>query len=162
LSLLWAFRPQHRLADEHNLRELFLTSPEQLPATMGASSTVDPLKKKTWINWTRFFRVVDQAIKLAERLHLKPFRKAAIRPATDWMIPRFPGGDGRGAIFPPIIWSVVALKCLGHSDDSPLVHSALAELEKLSIREGETIRLEPCRSPVWDTAIATIALCDAG
>src|SRR5215471_12075804 len=30
LSLLWAFRPQHHLAEEHNIRELFLTSPEKL------------------------------------------------------------------------------------------------------------------------------------
>src|SRR5262249_47696517 len=91
-----------------------------------------------------------------------PFRKLAIRRAGDWMIARFPDSDGLGAIFPPIIWSVVALKCLGHSDESPLVCAALEELEKLSIREGETIRLEPCRSPVWDTAIAPIALCDSG
>ncbi|MGE5191311.1 MAG: prenyltransferase/squalene oxidase repeat-containing protein, partial [Deltaproteobacteria bacterium] len=162
LSLLWAFRPQHRLAEEHNIRELFLTSPEEFPATMATSAVVDPLKKKTWINWERSFRMVDRGIKLAERLHLKPLRKLAIRRAADWMIARFPDSDGLGAIFPPIIWSVVALKCLGHGDDSPPVRAALNELEKLSIREGETIRLEPCRSPVWDTAIATIALCDAG
>src|SRR5262245_4039053 len=162
LSLLWAFRPQHRLPEEHNIRELFLTSPEQLPATMGASTVVDPLKKKMWINWGRFFRVVDRGIKLADRLRLIPLRRLAVRRAADWMIARFPDSDGLGAIFPPIIWSVVALKCLGHADDSPLVRAALLELEKLSIREGETTRLEPCRSPVWDTAIATIALCDAG
>jgi len=162
LSLLWAFRPQHRLPEEHNIRELFLTSPEELPATMGASAVVDPLKKPTWINWNRVFRGFDRAIKLVERLHLNPFRKLAIRRAAEWMVARFPDSDGLGAIFPPIIWSVVALKCLGHSDDSPLVRAALEELEKLSIREGETIRLEPCRSPVWDTAIATIALCDSG
>jgi squalene-hopene/tetraprenyl-beta-curcumene cyclase len=162
LSLLWAFRPQHRLPEGHNIRELFLNSPEALPATMGPSSTVDPLKKPTWINWNLVFRGVDRAIKLVERLHLNPFRKLAIRRAAGWMIARFPDSDGLGAIFPPIIWSVVALKCLGHGDDSPLVRAALEELEKLSIREGETIRLEPCRSPVWDTAIATIALCDSG
>src|SRR5262245_47054114 len=162
LSLLWAFRPQHRLPEEHNIRELFLTSPEQLPATMGASAIVDPLKRSTWIDWGRFFRGVDRVIKVAERLRLNPLRSLAIRRAANWMIARFPDSDGLGAIFPPIIWSVVALKCLGHSDDSPLVSAAMKELEKLSIREGETIRLEPCRSPVWDTAIATIALCDAG
>lgn len=162
LSLLWAFRPQHRLPEEHNIRELFLNSPEALPATMAASAVVDPLKKPTWINWNRVFRGVDRAIKLVERLHLNPLRKLAIRRAAEWMLARFPDSDGLGAIFPPIIWSVVALKCLGHSDDSPLVRAALDELEKLSIREGETIRLEPCRSPVWDTAIATIALCDSG
>src|SRR5262245_42368061 len=162
LSLLWAFRPQHPLPEEHNIRELFRTSPEQLPASMGASSVVDPLKKSTWIDWGRFFRIVDRGIKLAERLRVKPVRELAIRRAADWMIARFPESDGLGAIFPPIIWSIVALKCLGHTDDSPLVRAALLELEKLSIREGESIRLEPCRSPVWDTAIATIALCDAG
>jgi squalene-hopene/tetraprenyl-beta-curcumene cyclase len=75
---------------------------------------------------------------------------------------RFADSDGLGAIFPPIIWSVVALKCLGHGDDSPLVQAALLELEKLSIVEDDTLRLEPCKSPVWDTAIAMIALRDAG
>jgi squalene-hopene/tetraprenyl-beta-curcumene cyclase len=162
LSLLWAFRPQHTLPEKHNIRELFLTSPEGLPATMGASAVVDPLKKSTWVNWGRVFRGIDRAIKVAERLRLKPLRGRAIRRAADWMISRFADSDGLGAIFPPIIWSVVALKCLGHGDDSTLVKAALEELEKLSIRDGETIRLEPCRSPVWDTAIATIALCDAG
>src|SRR5262249_27310839 len=44
----------------------------------------------------------------------------------------------------------------------PEVNAALAELEKLWITEGDTLRLQPCKSPVWDTAIATIALSDAG
>jgi squalene-hopene/tetraprenyl-beta-curcumene cyclase len=162
LSLLWAFRPQHRLPPEHDIRELFLNSPEELPATMGPSAVVDALKKPRWFDWDRMFRGVDRLIKLAERLHLAPFRKRAIRRAADWMLARFADSDGLGAIFPPIIWSVVALKCLGYGDDSPQVRSALEELEKLSIREGDTLRLEPCRSPVWDTAIATIALCDSG
>ena len=162
LSLLWAFRPQHRLPPEHNIRELFLNSPEELPATMGPSAVVDPLKRSTWVDWGRLFRCVDRAIKLAERLHLKPLRRLAVRRAADWMLARFADSDGLGAIFPPIIWSVVALKCLGYGDDSAQVQSALTELEKLSIREGDTVRLEPCRSPVWDTAIATIALCDSG
>ncbi|MBS0261055.1 MAG: terpene cyclase/mutase family protein [Planctomycetes bacterium] len=162
LSLLWAFRPHHTLPPEHGIRELFVKSPEELPATMGTSAVVDALKKPTWINWDKVFRGLDIAIKFGERCGLLPFRKLAIRRAADWMIERFADSDGLGAIFPPIIWSVVALKCLGHSDDSPLVQAALKELEKLSIREGDTIRLEPCRSPVWDTAIATIALCDSG
>src|SRR5207244_8212923 len=132
----------------------FLNSPEMLPSTMAASNIVDPLKKPTWINWDKVFRGVDRGIKLAEGLGLKPFRKRAIRKAADWILARFADSDGLGAIFPPIIWSVVALKCLGHGDDSPLVQSALEELEKLSIREAETIRLEPCPSPVWATAIA--------
>ena len=29
--------------------------------------------------------------------------------------------DGLGAIFPPIVWSIIALRCLGYADDSPEV-----------------------------------------
>ena len=36
----------------------------------------------------------------------------------DWMIDRFAGSDGLGAIFPPMIWSIVALRSLGYADDS--------------------------------------------
>lgn len=162
LSLLWAFRPQHRLAPEHDIRELFLKTPEELPATMGPSAVLDALKGKSWIDWSRFFRLVDVGIKQAEKWGLKPLRRLAIAKAARWMQARFAESDGLGAIFPPIIWSVVALKCLGHDDDSPQVQAALAELDKLSIDDGEAIRLQPCKSPVWDTAIATIALRDAG
>jgi squalene-hopene/tetraprenyl-beta-curcumene cyclase len=162
LSLLWAYRPSCSLPESHHIRELFLTSPEKLPVTMGTSAVLDGLKKKTWFNWDRIFRNVDRAVKLAERWNFKPLRKRAIDRAAEWMIARFQDSDGLGAIFPPIIWSVVALKCLGHGDESPLVLRALNELQKLWIREGDTLRLEPCKSPVWDTAIATIALRDAG
>ncbi|MSR57153.1 MAG: squalene--hopene cyclase [Planctomycetaceae bacterium] len=162
LSLLWAFRPQHQLPEGHHIRELFLKSPDELPLSMGPSAVVDALEQPTRIDWSRVFRGIDRGIKLCERWHLKPLRGLAIRRASAWMCERFADSDGLGAIFPPIIWSVVALKCLGHADDSPLVQAALHELEKLSIAEGETLRLEPCKSPVWDTAIATIALRDAG
>lgn len=162
LSLLWAFRPHHDLPEEHNIRELFQKSPEELPVTMGESAVLDPLKKKTLINWSKLFRGLDRVIKTCERIGFKPLRSRSIRLAADWMMERFADSDGLGAIFPPIIWSVVALKCLGHDDESPLVLRALNELEKLTIHEDDTARLEPCKSPVWDTAIAAIALREAG
>jgi squalene-hopene/tetraprenyl-beta-curcumene cyclase len=162
LSLLWAFRPQFQLPEQHQIRELFLRSPEELPVSMGESAVLDPLKKRTLINWSKLFRGLDLVIKTCERVGFKPLRARSIRLAADWMMARFADSDGLGAIFPPIIWSIVGLKCLGHSDDSPLVLRALNELEKLTIHENKTARLEPCKSPVWDTAIATIALRDAG
>jgi squalene-hopene/tetraprenyl-beta-curcumene cyclase len=69
--------------------------------------------------------------------------------------------DGLGAIFPPMVYSVIALRCLGCDRDSPQVRWALRQLEELQIAENERIRVQPCLSPVWDTAIATIALADA-
>jgi squalene-hopene/tetraprenyl-beta-curcumene cyclase len=45
--------------------------------------------------------------------------------------------------------------------ESPAVAWAMRQLDQLQIAEGGRIRVQPCLSPVWDTAIATIALADA-
>ena len=78
------------------------------------------------------------------------------------MIDHFENSDGLGAIFPPMIYSVVALKCLGYDEDSAPFRWALDKLDELVIEEDDSVRLQPCLSPVWDTAIATIALADSG
>lgn len=162
LSLLWAHQPVRCLPESLGIRELFLTSPEDLPVTMPQPAQLDDLSRRTLFNWSRVFRWGDRAWKLLEACRMKPLRRRAVRRARKWMLERMAGSDGLGAIFPPIIWSVVALRCLGYAEDSPEVTAQLSELEKLTIREGRTARLEPCRSPVWDTALATIALRDAG
>jgi len=162
LSLLWAHRPVRQLPPEQGIRELFRASPEELAVGMETTQQIDQLKRPTWLNWGKTFRLIDRALKLAERLRLHPLRARAVRRAAEWMVERFENSDGLGGIFPPIVWSVVALKCLGYADDSPEVRTALGELEKLAIRDGQTLRLEPCKSPVWDTALTTIALREAG
>jgi len=164
LSLLWAYKPVRELPEELGIRELFVNSPEELPVSMAPSESLDDLPSKRRINWTSLFRKFDSTLKWLDRHRIRPFRRLAIRKAADWMISRFKNSNGLGAIFPPIIWSVVALKCLGHDDDSLLVKDALDELERLILEDNETgdIRLQPCKSPVWDTAISTIALSEAG
>ena len=77
------------------------------------------------------------------------------------MLEHFENSDGLGAIFPPMIYTIVALECLGYDHDSPAVQWAWRQLDDLRIDEGDRARLQPCLSPVWDTAIATIALSDA-
>src|SRR5262249_23174390 len=56
----------------------------------------------------------------------------------------------------------ISLRCLGYADDSPEMQWALRQLDNLMIEEDETLRLQPCFSPVWDTALTLIALADAG
>jgi squalene-hopene/tetraprenyl-beta-curcumene cyclase len=78
------------------------------------------------------------------------------------MLTRFDDSDGLGAIFPPIVWSIIALKSMGCDDDSAELREAWSRLDGLVELEPEGItRLEPCRSPVWDTAITTIAVVEA-
>src|SRR5260370_29202018 len=66
--------------------------------------------------------------------------------------------------------AIIALFCLGYTVDDPQLIRAMDEFEKLGIDnpEGEphyptpTFRMQPCVSPVWDTAQAVYALGDAG
>lgn len=162
LSIMWAHRPARSLPESMGIRELFVNSPEELPVAMPPCETLDALKKRTWFDWRKIFLRIDRVFKFVDGMRIRPFRRMALKRAERWMIERFAKSDGLGAIFPPIIWSVIALKCLGYDDDSPEVESQMRELQALHIREGDTLRLQPCKSPVWDTAIATIALREAG
>lgn len=159
LSLLWAFRPVHQLPPEHGVDELYASPQKTLPRRLQGVNTEG---RRGWFDWAAFFHRVDQAIKLGERLGLKPFRKRAVHLAEQWILERLQDSDGLGAIFPPIIWTIIGLKSMGYGDDSPVIQEQLGELEKLVIREEGKVRLQPCKSPVWDTVISVIALRDAG
>jgi len=78
------------------------------------------------------------------------------------MLERFEMSDGLAGIFPSIMNSIIAMRCLGYSLDDPQVIRAMDEFEKLGIEEGDTFRMQPCVSPVWDTAYALFALGEAG
>ena len=78
------------------------------------------------------------------------------------MLERLEMSDGLGAIYPGIMNSIIALRCLGYSLDDPQVIRAMDEFEKLGIEEETTFRMQPCMSPVWDTAYAVFALAESG
>ncbi|HVX10467.1 MAG TPA: squalene--hopene cyclase [Pirellulales bacterium] len=160
LSIMSAYRPVRSLDARLGIRELFLKRPADWPPLrspgLKQEGPVGPF------SWEAFFRAVDQGWKWCQRQGILPLRRRAISVAARWMIDRFERSDGLGAIFPPIIWSVVALKCLGHDDDSPLVRYCHDQLRGLMIEEDDMLRLQPCKSPVWDTAIALRAMAAAG
>jgi squalene-hopene/tetraprenyl-beta-curcumene cyclase len=155
LSLFSAYKPLRRLPPEKGIAELFLQAPETplWPA--------QPARRL--LSWSNFFLGVDWLYKKAERWGLlRPFRARAVRRAAAWMRERFADSDGLGAIFPPMIYTVIVLRCLGVAEDAPEMQWALKQLEDLKIDEGDTLRLQPCLSPVWDTSLALNALADAG
>lgn len=118
-----------------------------------------------FFTWRNFFIWLDKLHKFAEwfaqnRIH--PFRKRALKKAEGWMIERLEGSDGLAAIFPAMLNSLIALKALGYPDDHPEVVRAERELKKLEHETADTVRIEPCFSPVWDTAIVAICLHESG
>ncbi len=126
------------------------------------------LPRDPWPNlftWRNFFLALDKLHKFAElwaRAGIHPFRRRALKRAEQWMIERFEGSDGLAAIFPAILNSLIALKVLGYPPDHPLVRQTEANLKKLEHQNAEHVWMEPCLSPVWDTAIAAIALRESG
>ena len=161
MSIIWNYKPVRKIDAKFHIDEIFVKSASELPVTMPKSQVVDAPVRKSRLDWHRFFQVVDLGLKWVDRLRLRPLKSIATRKAEEWMLQRFTDSDGLGAIFPPIIWSIVALGCRGYMEDSPEVRECHAQLDRLKIYEGETLRLQPCKSPVWDTAIATIALREA-
>jgi len=160
LSLLWACQPATKLPAEQQIDELYASPSRTMPREIGGVNHEG--SSRGWINWTKLFQRMDRLIKFGERLGIKPLRKRAIKLCERWILDRLELSDGLGAIFPPIVWTIIGLRCLGYKDDSPVIQQQMLELDKLVIRENDQVRLQPCFSPVWDTIISTIALRDAG
>ncbi len=158
LSIMWAYRPSRKLAPELGIRELFLRDENNWPELRcpGLPDETGPFR------WERFFRRADTLVKWLEKRRWRPLRRRALAAAEEWMTTRFAHSDGLGAIFPPIIWSIIALKCLGYEDDSVELKYNFDQLRALTIEERDTARLQPCLSPVWDTTIALRALAGCG
>ncbi len=117
------------------------------------------------ISWRNFFLWLDRLHKFAEwfaehKIH--PFRKMALKKCERWMLERFEGADGLAAIFPAMLNSVIALKALGYPEDHPVLKREWNELKRLQHVNKDSLRIEPCFSPVWDTAIVAICLHESG
>src|SRR5262244_1654667 len=154
LSIAYAKKPFKKIPAEMSIDELFIGGRH------GRHLHLKWNPKK--LSWRNFFLVLNQMIHFCERFNIRPLRYLAIKRAEKWMLERFEKSDGLGAIYPGILNSIIALRCLGYSTDDPQVIRAMDEFEALGIEEEETFRMAPCKSPVWDTAYAAFALGEAG
>jgi squalene-hopene/tetraprenyl-beta-curcumene cyclase len=157
LAIINHFKPTRELKKKINLNELY---PEGIHERDLALAP-DPER----ITWRNFFLWLDRVHKFAEwfaHYKIHPFRKRALRKAEQWMLERFEGSDGLAAIFPGIVNSLIALKALGYPDDHPQIARAERELKKLEHETDQSVRIEPCLSPVWDTAIVDLCLSESG
>jgi squalene-hopene/tetraprenyl-beta-curcumene cyclase len=146
-------RPIHALPPERSLDELWAPR----------LHLDDPAyTRRGWISWKNFFIGVDGFVKAWEGYGPRPWRPRAIRAAHDWLLPRLSVPGGLGGIYPAMANAVLALRLLGYADDHPLVAGQLKELEALGIEESDRFHVQPCVSPVWDTALAVNALRASG
>jgi squalene-hopene/tetraprenyl-beta-curcumene cyclase len=162
LAIIYAKKPYKRIPAEHAIDELFVGG------RTNANLRLQWDRKKK-ISWRNFFIAIDRLMHWAEAVHLRPVRRIALKKAEKWMLERLEMSDGLGAIYPAMMNAIIALRCLGYSEDDPQVIRARDEFEKLGIEQEPTpefpypsFRMQPCMSPVWDTGQAIYALGEAG
>ena len=162
LSIAYAKKPFKKIPPEQGIDELFVG---------GRANANLHLRwdRKQPFGWRNAFLGLDRLFHWAERIHIRPLRKAALKKAERWMLERLEMSDGLGAIYPAMMNALIALRCLGYSVDDPQFIRAMDEFEKLGIEEPEVagvhparFRMQPCMSPVWDTAYVVFALGEAG
>jgi squalene-hopene/tetraprenyl-beta-curcumene cyclase len=153
LMLVYACHPRWDLPPNAGIEELFRDSSGRIPAFKWDRRVV---------SWRNFFLMLDRLFKVHEKLPWKPLRRWALRRAQQWLFEHLERTDGLGAIYPAMVNSVFALRAMGYSADDPLTAREIGHLAEFEIDGGDTLRLQPCVSPVWDTAVTMFSLQEAG
>jgi squalene-hopene/tetraprenyl-beta-curcumene cyclase len=153
LAVVASFKPARPLP--FSIGELY-AGPENGP------SPGPPQKAGQKDPWALAFSALDKALHKVEHRIPRRARRAALRRCADWIIARQEADGCWGGIQPPWVYSIMGLHLLGFGLDHPIIAKAIAGLERFTIRENGTRRLEACQSPVWDTVLTMTALADAG
>ncbi len=113
-------------------------------------------------DWSDLFILLDKAFKLAETLNLVPFRSEGIKAAEKWILERQEATGDWGGIIPAMLNSLLALRCVGYDAADPIVNRGLQAIDNFAIETKDTYRIQPCVSPVWDTAWVMRSLVESG
>ncbi|MEQ1544484.1 squalene--hopene cyclase [Methyloglobulus sp.] len=133
--------------DKVAILELFVTHPDE---------EQHYFPKRTFLN--KIFLALDKFGRWAEPFIPKKIHDRAIEKAKDWTIERLNGEDGLGCIFPAMVNSYEMLLLLGFPKDHDYVVTARKAIDKLLVISENEAFCQPCVSPVWDTALAALAL----
>jgi squalene-hopene/tetraprenyl-beta-curcumene cyclase len=170
LSVVMAHRPARSLP--FTLEELHAPPPAPAPSRSPALS----LLARTRQGWRHWWRrpIVDGAFEVVDNLlhhyeHLPPWvlprsvlRRVSLHLAEQWIVSRQEADGCWGGIQPPLVYSVIALHLQGYPLDHPVMAAAIKGMDGFVLDDERGRRIEACQSPVWDTALAVVALTDAG
>ncbi len=112
--------------------------------------------------WPGRLERLDRLLRAYQRRPVARLRRRALATAERWILERQEADGSWGGIQPPWVYSLIALHLQGYGLDHPAVRKGLGGLERFTVCDGDLRRLEACQSPVWDTALAVVALADAG
>jgi len=119
------------------------------------------IRPKKLLGWETFFYAGDTGLRHLQKLPWIPTRSQAIKRAEQWIIEHQEADGSWGGIQPPWVYSLMALHTLGYPIDHPVMAKGLAGFDNFAIEEEDTLRIQACVSPLWDTGLAMIALLDS-
>jgi squalene-hopene/tetraprenyl-beta-curcumene cyclase len=155
ILVVWAHRPVTFLRPGESVSELFLRPEDRTQLRFP--------RDRQPLTWRNVFLGVDRLLRLHERIRWKPLRRRALRACERWIVERQEADGGWGGIQPPWVYSLIALKCLGYANHHPVMAKGIhGLLHDFAIETEETFTVQPCVSPVWDTALAITGLREAG
>lgn len=127
--------------------------------------------KPAGASWKRFFHEADGLLRKYERVTRLPWvrapvltvRERAYRAAEEWIVAHQEADGSWGGIQPPWVYSLIALRLRGYQLDHPVMKRGLEGFDGIwAVEDERTFTPQACLSPVWDTALAMIALLDSG
>jgi len=147
LSILCSLKPRAKNPKQIHIGELFIAPPEKEKHYFPVRSRLNCV-----------FLLLDRIGHFLEPFIPTKIRRTALKKAEDWFIDRLNGMDGLGGIFPAMINAYEALALLGYSPNHPYRMTAKKALQNLLVNGDDSAYCQPCVSPVWDTALACLAL----
>jgi squalene-hopene/tetraprenyl-beta-curcumene cyclase len=155
LAMLCTLKPRASNPRGVRIEELFTVPPQEERHYFRR-----PLGRSTAL--TRLFFAHDRLGRTADRLVPAALRAYALRRAEAGTLERLNGEHGLGAIFPAMVNALEVLTIRGYPRDDPRRRAAKQALESLLVEQGASAYCQPCISPVWDTALAALAMQEAG
>ena len=128
--------------------------------TEGVENVVYELPRNN--DWSDIFLAIDSAFKLAQDLNLVPLREEGLAAAEKWVLERQEATGDWGGIIPAMLNSLLSLRALNYDVNDPIIQRGLAAIDNFAIEEEDSYRVQPCISPVWDTAWCLRALIESG
>ncbi|MEO0834644.1 MAG: squalene--hopene cyclase [Cyanobacteria bacterium J06642_3] len=151
LLIVFDRKPVYQLEQPISLNELYAE---------GLSNVRYELPRSN--DWTDIFVALDQAFKVAENLNLVPFREEGLAAAEKWVLERQEATGDWGGIIPAMLNSLLALRTLNYDVKDPIVQRGLTAVDNFAVETATSYRIQPCISPVWDTAWCLRALAESG
>jgi squalene-hopene/tetraprenyl-beta-curcumene cyclase len=153
LSVVLDEKPTRPLPELRGIDELY-ASRDRTPPLVA--------RKPSVFSWKNFFVVLDRLLKATENSRLRLLRGRAMDFTERWIREHQEETGDWGGIQPAMVNSVLALASKGYGLADDAVRKGLSALEAFTIeRDGELV-LQSCISPVWDTALTSLALLDSG